>query len=312
TTAQEAIVEVYHNALFSGHYGRSYTVKRIKENGFTWRTLKETVDKVIDSCLICQKTTPKPDPSIMGTLVQKAPFDQLSVDLFGPIDPDAQLGYKYLTVFVDNFSRFVELVPSESTTVLEAKQALLQVIGRHGSPKTIRTDGGSQFTSSMWRELMTTLGIEHIAPFCGWMLKTDWVKLVPIIMGTINSRVSERTGRSPMEILYGQKRKPHKLFKESSGATPEIWEKILSYREDVRDDVESEVRTSDEKVVSQREQSQTDFIPFKPGEKVLLSRRKPGKKTDTINLGPFVVLEKTSSFYYRVESVNGGKKQKVH
>ncbi|GKT32048.1 hypothetical protein ADUPG1_002182, partial [Aduncisulcus paluster] len=105
TTAQEAIVEVYHNALFSGHY---------------------------DSCLICQKTTPKPDPSIMGTLVQKAPFDQLSVDLFGPIDPDAQLGYKYLTVFVDNFSRFVELVPSESTTVLEAKQALLQVIGRHG------------------------------------------------------------------------------------------------------------------------------------------------------------------------------------
>ncbi|GKT31352.1 uncharacterized protein LOC118191743, partial [Aduncisulcus paluster] len=162
TTAQEAIVEVYHNALFSGHYGRSYTVKRIKENGFTWRTLKETVDKVIDSCLICQKTTPKPDPSIMGTLVQKAPFDQLSVDLFGPIDPDAQLGYKYLTVFVDNFSRFVELVPSESTTVLEAKQALLQVIGRHGSPKTIRTDGGSQFTSSMWRELMTTLGIEHI------------------------------------------------------------------------------------------------------------------------------------------------------
>ncbi|GKT37650.1 hypothetical protein ADUPG1_003588 [Aduncisulcus paluster] len=115
-----------------------------------------------------------------------------------------------------------------------------------------------------------------------------------------------------MEILYGQKRKPHKLFKESSGATPEIWEKILSYREDVRDDVESEVRTSDEKVVSQREQSQTDFIPFKPGEKVLLSRRKPGKKTDTINLGPFVVLEKTSSFYYRVESVNGGKKKKVH
>ncbi|GKT37407.1 hypothetical protein ADUPG1_003345, partial [Aduncisulcus paluster] len=73
-----------------------------------------------------------------------------------------------------------------------------------------------------------------------------------------------------------------------------------------------EVREADKKVVDRREQSQKDFKPFEVGEKVLLSRRKTGRKTDTINLGPYLVTERTSSFYYRVESINGGKKQKVH
>ncbi|GKT26496.1 DDE-type integrase/transposase/recombinase, partial [Aduncisulcus paluster] len=136
-------------------------------------------------------------------------------------------GSQYITVFVDNFSRFVEMIPSKSTTAEEAKQALLEVIGGHGVPKSVRTDGGSQFTSHLWYELMSELGVKHIVTtpdhhqengqvervnreilrqlrlhFAAGFPKTDWVKLVPIIMATLNSRVSERLGRSPMEILY--------------------------------------------------------------------------------------------------------------
>ncbi|GKT36346.1 hypothetical protein ADUPG1_003151, partial [Aduncisulcus paluster] len=50
------------------------------------------------------------------------------------------------------------MIPSKSTTAEEAKQALLEVIGRHGVPKSVRTDGGSQFTSHLWYELMSELG----------------------------------------------------------------------------------------------------------------------------------------------------------
>ncbi|GKT35423.1 DDE-type integrase/transposase/recombinase, partial [Aduncisulcus paluster] len=103
---QSIIVEMFHSGLFSGHYGKAYTLKRIQEGGFYWKGMKHSVDNFIKGCLVCQKTTPKPDPTIMGSLVQKSPFDQISIDLFGPVDPDSQDGSQYITVFVDNFSRF--------------------------------------------------------------------------------------------------------------------------------------------------------------------------------------------------------------
>ncbi|GKT30387.1 hypothetical protein ADUPG1_001501, partial [Aduncisulcus paluster] len=99
---------------------------------------------------------------------------------------------------------------------------------------------------------------------------------------------------------------------DDDSISPEMWKRVLDMKHQEREEIEQEVREADKKVVDRREQSQKDFKPFEVGEKVLLSRRKTGRKTDTINLGPYLVTERTSAFYYRVESINGGKKQKVH
>ncbi|GKT26194.1 hypothetical protein ADUPG1_004686, partial [Aduncisulcus paluster] len=97
-----------------------------------------------------------------------------------------------------------------------------------------------------------------------------------------------------MEILYGRKRNPQvSLSCDDDSISPEMWKRVLDMKNQEREEIEQEVREADKKVVDRREQSQKDFKPFEVGEKVLLSRRKTGRKTDTINLGPYLVTERT-------------------
>jgi hypothetical protein len=46
---------------------------------------------------------------------------------------------------IDAFSRWVELIPTKSTTAVEAASVMLNHIGQFGSPEVIHTDQGPAF-----------------------------------------------------------------------------------------------------------------------------------------------------------------------
>ena len=83
------------------------------------------------------------------------------MDSIGPFPAD-KIGNQYVHVMFDCFSRFVELMPTKSTTANEAAYAMLQHFGRYGLPDRILTDRGSQNRNDLIKELCTYLNIEKL------------------------------------------------------------------------------------------------------------------------------------------------------
>ena len=83
-----------------------------------------------------------------------------AVDSAGPFPADAD-GNRFLFVFIDPFSKWVEVALSPSTHSWRAAQALYQeVLARWGKPRYVRTDNGPEYKGSFaW--LCGGMGITH-------------------------------------------------------------------------------------------------------------------------------------------------------
>ena len=90
------------------------------------------------------------------------PEDILEIDLVGELP--CSNGYTHILMACDYFSRYLFATPIRKPHTKSVVNALLQIITRHAYvPKTIITDKGTAFTSSIITELMKTAGfqIEH-------------------------------------------------------------------------------------------------------------------------------------------------------
>jgi len=152
-----------HNEIV-GHHGIAKTIDILKAAKLGWKGMYEDVKTFIHNCMVCQKfKTSKHlckgtlDYHIHGSY----PMQSLSVDTLGPLSEDV-FGHKYILVIVDNFSKFATLYPTRSTEAKEFVQALIHHIGLFGVPKQIRTDGGTQFTAKICKDLSSILQYEHL------------------------------------------------------------------------------------------------------------------------------------------------------
>ena len=78
----------------------------------------------------------------------------------GPLTKDAH-GNEYILVIINAFSRWVELFPTKSTTVVETASVMLNHIGRFGNPDVIHTDQGPVFHNELVQELLRLCAIEQ-------------------------------------------------------------------------------------------------------------------------------------------------------
>ena len=127
--------------------------------------MKEQLKKYIAECTNCQKIKwQRPEnweDIVEHHLYSVAPLSELSIDTLGPL-PEDEAGMRYIIFIVDNFSTFVCLYPANSTSTRDFVKAFLSWVGIFGVPKTLRSDGGSQFTSNMAQALKDLLKYQHI------------------------------------------------------------------------------------------------------------------------------------------------------
>ncbi|PNF28428.1 hypothetical protein B7P43_G15944 [Cryptotermes secundus] len=219
---------------------------------FHLKSLGRKVRKFVAHCDICQRVK-HPNRSYEIERISHLPTrpgELLTVDLYGPL-PTGRGGVKHLLVCLEFFTKHVTLYPLKAATT----QSCLRKLRDHYfqsviKPEVILSDHGSQFASPTWRRALSDLGIqcryspirhpesnptERVMRELGKYFRIychethrKWPELVPYIENWLNSSVSQSTGYSPVELLYGNSRPDifRKILKKSADQLPQ--EDILS------------------------------------------------------------------------------------
>ena len=88
-------------------------------------------------------------------------FQNIHCDNVDPLPVSNDL--RYLLTVVDRFSRWFETLPLRDISTKSCADAfILHFVARYDAPHTITVDCGTQFTSTLWKELTKFLGCELI------------------------------------------------------------------------------------------------------------------------------------------------------
>ena len=220
------------------HTGPRPTQRAVAER-YVWHGLKKDIKRWCKECHSCQAAkihrhtrTPiscRPPPS--------GRFLSLHVDLVGPL-PSSE-GMTYLFTVIDRFTRWPEAIPLPDAKTATCVKALIRHwISRFGIPADITSDRGAQFTSSLWAELGSTLGI-HMQQTTAYhpqanggverlhrQLKSSlkarttdpyWMDHLPMVLLGIRTAWREDPDCSPAELVNGSSlRLPGEFVEPSS------------------------------------------------------------------------------------------------
>jgi transposase InsO family protein len=87
------------------------------------------------------------------------PLDVWGLDILGPF-PRAQGGYRYLYVDIDKFTKWAEVELVHTIPARSAVKFIRGLVCCFGVPNRIITDNGSQFTSGLFLEYCSSVGIK--------------------------------------------------------------------------------------------------------------------------------------------------------
>ncbi|XP_028724137.1 uncharacterized protein LOC114692502 [Peromyscus leucopus] len=136
-------------------------------------------------------------------------------------------GYRYLLVFVDTFSGWIEAFPTKNETAnVVTKKLLEEIFPRYGMPQILGSDNGPAFVSQVSQKVAKLLGVDwklHCAyrPQSSGQVERanrtiketltkltlatgtrDWVLLLPLALYRARNTPGPH-GLTPFEIMYG-------------------------------------------------------------------------------------------------------------
>jgi hypothetical protein len=211
-----------------GHGGVQRTLDQLDRAGLQWQHRTKHVRRFIRMCPCCQKMDQ------MKKIIHSYPFtvstyglwNTVSVDFIERLVPD-KYGNNMIIVIIDNFSRFTDLYPCDSTAAEGAADALLQFCGRYATPLHFTTDSGTNFKSSLVQGLLERLGSDHFLTTAyskeqnalverqnkevlrhlrniifDQRVADKWSKYCPLVQRLLNTTKSLATGLTPAEIVF--------------------------------------------------------------------------------------------------------------
>lgn len=130
---------------------------------FVWKGLKQDVEGYVKQCAVCQQAkhlNTHPAGLLQPLPVPEGVWQDISLDFVEGL-PKSD-GYNVILVVVDRFSKYAHFLPLKHpyTAVTVAKAFYDGVVKLHGLPKTIVSDRDKVFTSKMWTELFSLMGIK--------------------------------------------------------------------------------------------------------------------------------------------------------
>lgn len=330
----QEVLSLNHDLPMTGHQGVDRTRARIKEK-FYWYKMNETIKAYVQACAICNKNK-KPTRKAKCPLSQYhagVPLERVHIDFMGPL-PETPKGNTNILVMVDQFTKWVEIIPLPSQTAEETARAMVdQVFTRIGCPLTIHSDQGRNFESSLFKSICEAFHVHktrttpyrpcangQVERFNRTIMdavrcfvsnsQTDWDEYLPQLAGAIRSSVNRMTGLTPNMMMYGREvNMPADLVFQppASDTTTDEAEYVCKLKEAI-------IRAHDiarQKLKTSHSYMKRDYdvrirqVEYKPGDLVYIlnmaNRKGKSKKLESPWKGPGVVLAKITSYVYKVQ-----------
>ena len=136
----------------------------IVKAGEAWNGMRADVTNFIHNCATCQsqRITSTADvlPGEAKAILSYEPFAEVSVDTL-ELNID-KYDKKYVFLYIDNFSKYIELQASNDKSAYSWCTFLLNMFARYGSPSIIRSDMGTEFVNTIMKELTLVFNTKHI------------------------------------------------------------------------------------------------------------------------------------------------------
>ena len=205
-----------------GHPGIN-RMKAIARSYAYWPGMDAELEEHCRNCLKCIQALKNPvKVELQSWPSANKPWSRIHCDFAGPIN-----GCTYFIV-VDSYSKWPEIRTMKTVTAGATVQHLADMCSTFGTPETIVTDNGSQFTSSIFKDWCQSNAIQHVRTppyhpqsngqaerfvdtFKRALLKSDGEGPISKIINTFlqmyrstpNPNCPE--GKSPAEIFLGRK-----------------------------------------------------------------------------------------------------------
>lgn len=156
TTLHSQVLNVLHEV----HIG-VIRMKRLARRYFYWPNLNKAIEDKARACPVCQEH----NPDRLGKVyipwpLPSRPYERVHLDFF-------YVAQKNFLLVVDAFSKWVEIVPMNSTTASQVIMALRKIFSMFGDPDTLVSDNGPPFGSTEFKEFCVDAGIRllHSPPY---------------------------------------------------------------------------------------------------------------------------------------------------
>lgn len=217
------------NKIFKHLHGLAHPGIRSSEklisSRFVWPDVKKDVRSWTKSCVDCQRN--KINRHVFSTIGSfpevHERFTKVHVDIVGPLPVFD--GFRYLLTCIDRFTRWPEAIPLGDITAESVASGFYSGwVSRFGVPEEIVTDQGRQFESSLFNDLLKTLGIKRIRttpynPQANGLIErwhrtlkaalkcnshNNWVKALPTVLLGLRSVFKQDLQASVAEMVYGK------------------------------------------------------------------------------------------------------------
>ncbi len=333
------ILKMFHCEPYMGHLSAKKMLKKIQPR-FYWPKMHGQLKRFCRSCPGCvfYKSEAPRNQGVLQPFVATEPFSVVHCDFIGPIQTTTS-GNKYICVFVDKFTRWVECVATKDCAAETAADALIEaVVTRHGCPEKLITDRGSCYIAKMYERLLTRLGVHHVRvtaynpqanaqvervnKVLKAMLATsskcisEWDRHLQAVCFAYRTSFIEQIQSTPFEMVYGRRaRLPTDVL---FGPQVKGEEDISSYRLRQAGELRAtwqRARAAQylQKDLMERRSKRRD-VQFDPDDMVMLwigsVQAGEGRRFgDRRVKGPYRVLGKLSPNTYRLERFKGDRRE---
>ena len=335
------ILSNVHNHVAGAHFGVHKAFQKLKQR-YWWPGMFKDVEHWCKSCVDCamKKSPRNTKRAPLLSLPVEGAFDRIAVDVLGPFKPSNRQN-RYIVVFSDYLTHWCEAfpVPSVEANVI-ARLLVDEIIARHGAPRVLLSDRGTNFLSKLVAEVCKIFQIQKVNT-SSYHPQTDglverfnstlcqslsmyvaryqkyWDDFIPLILFAHRTSISEAINDSPFYCLYGREPRLPVDAKSLPPAADDLSTSVLDHRKRVVEKVElaqnlarENIQRSQQKIKEYYDRNASQPL-FEIGQRVWVYTPKTKKGLSKKLLynwfGPYRIVEQSSPVHYRLRSKNNKK-----
>ena len=337
----ETILYNLHKDMTGAHLGIDTIYEKAKER-YYWPRMYEDIRSFVESCDNCQRRGSSKRREELIPLKIGAPFDKIGIDIKGPL-PLTTKRNRYLVVAMDYFTKWPEArAISDAKTETIAKFIFEDIICRHGVPREILSDRGTNFNNALINELCSRYQTKHrltssYRPQTNGMVERfnrtigeslaklamdkdkekDWDDYIHAVLLAYRTKKHETTGFAPFYLVNGrQARLPVELMVDSFSSEEKdikdaLLERTFQIMERLDNDLDKVRLRVNEKQKAQKKRYDEKGISEKLqiGDKVLVEqshlRKNMSAKLEPHWIGPYYIHNVLEQNVYKLRNMDG-------